>query len=76
MAERRPLTAIEERQLLKITRRLPPRDRALVTAQWLTGFRISEILSLKLGEIMRGGALVEKIGIAPRNLKGGSGRTA
>ncbi|HTL67250.1 MAG TPA: tyrosine-type recombinase/integrase [Lacunisphaera sp.] len=75
MAGRRPLTAIEERQLLKVVRRLPPRDRALVTAQWLTGFRISEILSLKLGDIMRGGVLVEKIGIAPRNMKGGYGRT-
>ena len=75
MAGRRPLTAIEERQLLKVTRRLCPRDRALVTSQWLTGFRISEILSLKLGDIVRGGVLVEKIGIAPRNMKGGYGKT-
>lgn len=60
---------------MKVTRRLCPRDRALVTAQWLTGFRISEILSLKLGGIMRNGVLVEKIGIAPRNMKGGYGKT-
>ncbi|MDI1248752.1 MAG: tyrosine-type recombinase/integrase [Lacunisphaera sp.] len=75
MAGRRPLTPIEERLLLKITRRLRPRDRALVTAQWLTGFRISEILSLRVGGVLRNGTLVEKIGIAPRNMKGGYGRT-
>lgn len=75
LAGRRPLNSTEERQLLKVARRLVPRDRALVTAQWLTGFRISEVLSLKIGSVLRNGVLVEKIGIASRNMKGGYGKT-
>src|SRR4051812_49157858 len=46
MAGRRPLTRPEERALIRIARRLRPRDRALVTALWSTSFRISEILAL------------------------------
>lgn len=75
MAGRRPLTDSEERQLLRVLRRLNPRDAALVATQWLTGFRISECLSLKLGDVLRAGVLVQKIGISPRRLKGGYGRT-
>jgi integrase len=75
MSGRRPLTSIEERRLLRVVRRLKPRDRALITAQWLTGFRISEILSLHIGEVWRNGTLVPKIGIRPGHLKGGYGST-
>jgi integrase len=75
MAGRRPLTRTEERRLLGVVRRLPARDRALVTAQWLTGFRIHEVLSLTVGSVFRGGAIVDKIGITPQHLKGGYGRT-
>ncbi len=75
MAGRRSLSSIEERLLLSVVRELSPRDRCLITAQWFTGFRISEILSLTVGSLLRGGEIVSKIGIAPRNLKGGYGRT-
>ncbi len=75
MAGRRPLTHEEERNLLTVVRGLNPRDRALVTTQWFTGFRISEVLSLTVGSVLRNGKLVPKIGVAPRNLKGGYGRT-
>ncbi len=75
MAGRRPLTPLEERMLLSVVRELPPRDRCLITAQWFTGFRISEILSLTVGSVLRNGEIVSKIGIAPRNMKGGYGRT-
>jgi len=61
--------------LLSVVRELPPRDRCLITAQWMTGFRISEILSLTVGSVLRNGEIVSKIGIAPRNMKGGYGRT-
>lgn len=61
--------------LLSVVRELPPRDRCLITAQWFTGFRISEILSLTVGSVLRNGEIVSKIGIAPRNMKGGYGRT-
>ena len=75
MAGRRPLSKIEERKLLRVVRRLCPRDRCLITAQWWTGFRISEILSLTVSQVMRDGALLPKIGIRPAHLKGGYGAT-
>lgn len=61
--------------LLSVVRELPPRDRCLITAQWFTGFRISEILSLTVDSVLRNGEIVSKIGVAPRNMKGGYGRT-
>jgi integrase len=75
MAGRRPLNTHEERALLRVVRRLPPRDRALISTQWFSGYRISEVLSLRIGQILRDNVLVEKIGIAPRCLKGKRGRT-
>lgn len=75
MAGCRALTPIEERKLLRVVRRLPARDQALITCQWFTGFRISEVLSLTVGSVLRDGELVGKIGVSPRNMKGGYGRT-
>ena len=69
------MTHDEERRLLRTVRRLSPRNRALVTAQWMTGFRIHEILSLTVGQVTRDGRILPRIGIAPRCLKGGYGRT-
>lgn len=70
MAGRRSLTSLEERMLLSVVRELSPRDRTLVMAQWFTGFRISEILSLTIGSVLRNGETFSKNGIAPRNMKG------
>lgn len=75
MAGRRPLSYSEERQLLRVVRELPARDRALVTAQWMTGFRISEILSLTVGSVLRDEMVVDKVGVAPRHMKGKRGTT-
>jgi integrase/recombinase XerD len=75
MAGRRPLSPLEERKLLRVVRRLCPRDRCLITAQWWTGFRISEILTLTVGQVLRDGAFLPKIGIRPSHLKGGYGTT-
>jgi integrase len=75
MAGRRPLNQTEERRLLGVIRKLSPRDRALVTTQWFTGFRISEVLKLTVGAVWRDGQIVTKLGLPPRSLKGGYGRT-
>lgn len=75
MAGRRSLTQEEERRLLRAVRAMGPRDRALVTAQWMTGFRISEVLRWTVGTVMRNGALASKIGLPPRKMKGGYGKT-
>jgi integrase/recombinase XerD len=74
MAGRRSLTDQEERRLLRIVRRLPPRDRALITTLWQTAFRISEVLSLTVKHVDRNG-LVDKIGVPPRHQKGRRGKT-
>lgn len=75
MAGCRPLSSSEQRSLRRALRKASPRDRALVTTQLLTGFRISEVLSLTVGSVFKNGQLVSKIGIAPRNMKGGYGVT-
>jgi hypothetical protein len=54
MAGRRALTKDEEQKLLALLPELSPRDRGLVTTQWMTGFRISEVLSLTYGSVLRG----------------------
>lgn len=51
MAGRRPLTYVEERFLIRVARRLSSRSRALVTTQWFTGFRVSEVLSLTVSSV-------------------------
>ncbi len=61
--------------LLSVVRELCPRDRALITLQWFSGFRIQEVLSLTLGAVCRDGRVVEQLGVAPRHLKGKRGRT-
>ncbi len=75
MAGCRPLTSSEQRNLRRALRRFSPRDRALVTTQLLTGFRISEVLSLTVGSVLKNGQLVSKIGIQPHHMKGGYGCT-
>ena len=65
MAGRRALTPLEERMLLSVVRELPPRDRCLITAQWFTGFRNSEILSLTIGSVLVNEEIVNKIGVVP-----------
>jgi integrase len=54
---------------------MKPRDRALVTAQWMTGFRISEVLRWTVSTVMPNGEIVSKIGLPPRQMKGGYGKT-
>lgn len=49
----------EERQLLHVVCEFEPRARALITAQWMTGFCISEVLSLT---VHRNEAIVDKSG--------------
>src|ERR1035437_10748442 len=75
MAGSRPLTHVEERTLVRYIRHLKPRDRALITAQLFTGFRISEVLSLTIGQVLRDGQILEKIGVRPAYLKGHYGKT-
>ena len=75
MAGCRALSPLEQRKLLRVVRKLPARDRALITTMLMTGFRVSEVLSLRVRLVFHKGDLAEQIAVAPRNLKGGYGRT-
>jgi hypothetical protein len=74
MSGRRSLTPNEERKLRRVVRQFqPPLDRAFLTTMLLGGHRVSEVLSMQIGTILRDGSLVSRIGIAPRCLKGTMG---
>ena len=75
MAGRRPLTPPEERKLLKVALQLSPRDCALIITSLMTGYRISEVLSLTVSSVQRNGKLLPQIGVQPRRLKGHHGKT-
>ncbi|WP_438480840.1 hypothetical protein [Oleiharenicola lentus] len=75
MAGRRSLIPLEERMLIAVTRKMTPRDGCLVTCQWMTGFRISEVLWITVSTVLKAREIVPKIGLAPRQMKGGYGKT-
>jgi integrase len=75
MAVSRPLTPREERRLVRQSRRGPARNRALITAQQFLGFRISEILALRIGHVFCDGMIREHVALPPRFLKGHYGST-
>jgi hypothetical protein len=73
MAGRRALTPFKNGCSSRSSGSCQP-GTAASSAQWFTGFRISEILSLTVGSALRNGEIVSKVGVAPRNMKGGYGR--
>ena len=56
--------------MIKLSRRLPPRERALIASGLFLGFRIGELLSLSIGQVWRDGAVLPTVGIPPRHRKG------
>jgi len=73
----RPLRDREVLRILGMLRgRYAARDRALVLLGIKSGFRISELLSLRLGDVIQHGRLVDRVTVRRRNMKGKlSGRT-
>lgn len=66
----RPLTDEEiELVLSSFTGRFQLRDRALFLTGLRTGFRISELLSLRVGDVVRGGKIVDSATVPRRNMK-------
>jgi integrase len=75
MPGRRALNEIEQHALHAALLSLPPRDRALVCTQWFTGARISEVLKLRVRDVLREGAIVSQIAFLPSRMKGRRGTT-
>ena len=56
--------------------RYATRDRALFVLCYRTGFRVSEALSLQIGDVLQYGKIVERVSVERRHTKGKrSGRT-
>jgi len=67
----RPLTESEvEAVLAELDGPRGARDRALFLLGVRSGFRISEILSLRLRDVVEGGRLVERVRVLRRHMKG------
>jgi integrase len=71
MATTRPLLPDEERIIFASLTRI--RDQVLFLVQRLAGFRISEALSLRVGDVWQGGAMKAEIVFNRSRLKGGRG---
>lgn len=66
----RPLSDAEvERVMLSFHGRYQARDRALFTLGVLSGFRISELLSLQVRNVIQDGRLVDYLSVARRHMK-------
>ena len=59
----------EEAELIRSSLKTT-RDRALFTLNLLTGFRIAESLSLKVGSVYRDGVALDRVTVERRNMKG------
>jgi site-specific recombinase XerD len=50
------------------------RNKALFTVGYRTGFRISELLSLVVGDVMQHGKILDQVSVQRCNMKGGKGK--
>ena len=78
MAQAKTLTQTEIDQVLRYasTRQYPERNRAIILTSFLTGMRVAEIASLKLGDIVNDdGAIKNEIKLSASQTKGGHPRT-
>ncbi len=78
MAQAKTLSQAELDQLLRYasTRKYPERNRALILTSFLTGMRVAEIASLKMGDVVNeDGTINNEIRLAASQTKGGHPRT-
>ena len=66
----RPLTDQETREVAcSFQGRYAARDKALFILGLKTGFRISELLSLRIGDVFQAGKMVDRVTVPRRNMK-------
>lgn len=63
----RPLTRIQVKEVLRVTESI--REKTLLTVGFCTGFRISELLSLKLADISTDGQIHSHVTVKAANTK-------
>ena len=67
----RPLTDEEVKLIAtSFSGQFAGRDRCLFTLGWNSGFRVSELLSLTVGDVMQYGAIVDRVTVQRRSTKG------
>lgn len=64
---------LDEERLRPVLEKCAPRDRLLIVLGFETGLRISELLSLRVGEVWQSGAPVRILRLTRNRLKGGRG---
>jgi len=69
----RPLTRVQVKALLKATDSI--REKALLTLGFATGYRISELLSLKVADVATNGVIHSHVTVKASNTKTKQGRT-
>ncbi|WP_221033193.1 tyrosine-type recombinase/integrase [Actomonas aquatica] len=73
MPGRKPILENELPLVLSVLSDFPLRDQALVTLGLQTGFRISELLSLNVGDVWDGAGVRPQVKVTRARMKGGSG---
>ena len=73
MSSRIPFTIEDERRVLAAIATFPARDRCAIILGINTGFRASELASIKIGQIWDGTQVRQEITVARRDLKNGRG---
>lgn len=68
-----PLTRIEVKSLLKVTKSV--REKTLLTLGFSTGYRISSILSLTVGDVSTNGVVHSHVTVQAKNTKTKTGHT-
>jgi integrase len=73
MAGKRPILESDEPKILAALEEFSLRDRALFITGMNTGFRITELLSLAVGQVWEAGQVKPEVRVARAQLKGGQG---
>lgn len=73
-----PFTPAQEKELIEYWshRRHAERNIAILTVGIQTGFRISAILSLTIGDVIKNGNMVDRIYMQRYNIKGGKAKSS
>lgn len=73
MSTRLPFSLAEEQAVLRVIQRWSPRNRTLLVLGFQTGFRASELGSIRIGDVFEGDAVRSHLTVERARMKGGKG---